>query len=117
MREACCPRDRKSPPGADSPGEQEHHMFSTSWPHRGHRSGFGFCSWRRGRGSCGGGGGESRGGFGWGEEGEYLMRGGRGGGPGDVPFDGGPGGAFGVRRPLRFLAHKLGLDDRQIGEL
>ena len=45
------------------------------------------------------------------------MRGGRGGGPGDDPFDGGPGGAFGVRRPLRFLAHKLGLDDRQIGEL
>ena len=27
------------------------------------------------------------------------------------------GGSFGVRRPLRFLAHKLGLDDRQIGEL
>jgi Spy/CpxP family protein refolding chaperone len=27
------------------------------------------------------------------------------------------GGAFGVRRPLRFLAHKLGLDERQIAEL
>jgi len=27
------------------------------------------------------------------------------------------GGGFGVRRPLRFLAHKLGLDDRQIAEL
>ncbi|HMJ52046.1 MAG TPA: Spy/CpxP family protein refolding chaperone [Polyangiaceae bacterium] len=27
------------------------------------------------------------------------------------------GGAFGVRRPLRFLAHKLDLDDRQVGEL
>jgi Spy/CpxP family protein refolding chaperone len=26
-------------------------------------------------------------------------------------------GAFGVRRPLRFLAYKLGLDDRQVGEL
>ena len=26
-------------------------------------------------------------------------------------------GAFGVRRPLRFLAHKLGLDDKQIAEL
>src|SRR5262249_35312949 len=25
--------------------------------------------------------------------------------------------AFGVRRPLRFLAYKLGLDDRQVGEL
>jgi Spy/CpxP family protein refolding chaperone len=27
------------------------------------------------------------------------------------------GGAFGVRRPLRFLAHKLELSDTQIGEL
>src|SRR5262245_55163232 len=27
------------------------------------------------------------------------------------------GGAFGVRRPLRFLAHKLQLDERQVGEL
>jgi Spy/CpxP family protein refolding chaperone len=27
------------------------------------------------------------------------------------------GGAFGVRRPLRFLAHKLDLDDRQVAEL
>ena len=27
------------------------------------------------------------------------------------------GGGFGVRRPLRFLAHQLGLDDRQVGEL
>lgn len=33
--------------------------------------------------------------------------------PGDFD-DSGP---FGVRRPLRFLAHKLQLDDRQIGEL
>src|SRR6266498_3839782 len=32
----------------------------------------------------------------------------------DGDFGGGP---FGVRRPLRFLAHKLGLDDRQVGEL
>jgi Spy/CpxP family protein refolding chaperone len=30
--------------------------------------------------------------------------------------DFGPGG-FGVRRPLRFLAHKLDLDDRQVAEL
>src|SRR5207237_2479815 len=29
----------------------------------------------------------------------------------------GGGGPFGVRRPLRFLAHKLGLDDKQIAEL
>ena len=27
------------------------------------------------------------------------------------------GGGFGVRRPLRFLAHKLGLDDRQVTEM
>ena len=27
------------------------------------------------------------------------------------------GGGFGVRRPLRFLAHKLDLDERQVGEL
>jgi Spy/CpxP family protein refolding chaperone len=55
----------------------------------------------------------------------------RGGGPGwhggghgggDDGGDGGDGegfggGGFGVRRPLRFLAHKLDLDDRQVGEL
>jgi Spy/CpxP family protein refolding chaperone len=27
------------------------------------------------------------------------------------------GGAFGIRRPLRFLAHKLNLDEKQVGEL
>jgi Spy/CpxP family protein refolding chaperone len=27
------------------------------------------------------------------------------------------GGSFGVRRPLRFLAHKLDLDDKQVAEL
>jgi Spy/CpxP family protein refolding chaperone len=32
----------------------------------------------------------------------------------DDYFGGGP---FGVRRPLRFLAHKLELDDRQMGDL
>jgi hypothetical protein len=31
--------------------------------------------------------------------------------------EGFPGGGFGVRRPLRFLAHKLDLDDRQVVEL
>ena len=31
----------------------------------------------------------------------------------DEPF----GGGFGVRRPLRFLAHKLDLDEKQVGEL
>ena len=46
---------------------------------------------------------------------EHFMRGGRGhGGPGGGDEDGG---GFGVRRPLRFLAHKLDLDDRQVAEL
>src|SRR5690242_10195232 len=34
---------------------------------------------------------------------------------GGDPFEGQPG--FGVRRPLRFLAHKLDLDQKQIAEL
>lgn len=37
------------------------------------------------------------------------------GGASDDFFAGG--GPFGVRRPLRFLAYKLGLDERQVGEL
>lgn len=44
-----------------------------------------------------------------------------GGGPGrhgpDDGFFGGSGGPFGVRRPLRFLAHKLELSEPQIAEL
>jgi Spy/CpxP family protein refolding chaperone len=38
---------------------------------------------------------------------------------GDDPMGRGFGeeGGFGVRRPLRFLAYKLGLDDRQVAEL
>lgn len=40
-----------------------------------------------------------------------------GGGEPDSLFWGGGGGPFGVRRPLRFLAYKLGLDERQVGEL
>lgn len=36
---------------------------------------------------------------------------------GGAPDDDGGGGAFGVRRPLRFLAHKLDLDERQVTEL
>jgi Spy/CpxP family protein refolding chaperone len=38
------------------------------------------------------------------------------GGPGPGPGDE-DGGGFGVRRPLRFLAYKLGLDERQVAEL
>ncbi len=44
--------------------------------------------------------------------------GGRGGeSEGDSEGEGFGGGAFGVRRPLRFLAYKLELDERQVAEL
>jgi Spy/CpxP family protein refolding chaperone len=46
------------------------------------------------------------------------------GGPPGASFGGGPGGGddfggggFGVRRPLRFLAHKLDLEEEQVAEL
>ncbi len=42
---------------------------------------------------------------------------GGGDGLGDGDGDGYGGGGFGVRRPLRFLAYKLGLDQQQVGEL
>jgi Spy/CpxP family protein refolding chaperone len=61
--------------------------------------------------SCGPGGG-ARGGWsggGWSGGGESAGGGGDGEGFG--------GGAFGVRRPLRFLAYKLELDERQVAEL
>jgi Spy/CpxP family protein refolding chaperone len=38
-----------------------------------------------------------------------------GGAEEEPPF--GFGGAFGVRRPLRFLAHRLGLEEKQVSEL
>ena len=44
----------------------------------------------------------------WGWGGYFMGR------PGDEGFGGGP---FGVRRPLRFLAHKLELDEKQFAEL
>jgi Spy/CpxP family protein refolding chaperone len=56
---------------------------------------------------------------GWGWR-EFFMRGGHQGGRG---FGGlGPGGeedggGFGVRRPLRFLAYKLDLDEKQVNQL
>jgi Spy/CpxP family protein refolding chaperone len=37
-------------------------------------------------------------------------------GSAEEAFEGG-GGGLGVRRPLRFLLHKLGLDERQVAEL
>jgi Spy/CpxP family protein refolding chaperone len=39
------------------------------------------------------------------------------GGHHDEGFEGGGGGGFGIRRPLRFLAHQLGLDEIQIASL
>ena len=41
----------------------------------------------------------------------------RGGGRGDGRGGGDDGQGFGVRRPLRFLAHKLDLSEEQVGEL
>src|SRR5262249_42105483 len=38
------------------------------------------------------------------------------GSPDDEGYEGGAGG-FGIRRPLRFLTHKLGLDERQAAAL
>jgi Spy/CpxP family protein refolding chaperone len=85
----------------------------------------GFYHWwnsRRGGGDCGGeascghGGHGWHGRGGWGHEGpgsderRFGGWGHHGGGDDD-------GGAFGVRRPLRFLAYKLELDEKQVGEL
>src|SRR3954468_21810818 len=85
-------------------------------------------SWWRARQEQGGGYGEGQcatvgcgpgaGARGWGGgHGGYRFGGGGGGGGGDGDGDGFGSGAFGVRRPLRFLAYKLELDERQVGEL
>jgi len=55
-------------------------------------------------------------------QGEHAYAGGHHGGPpfggrGGPPEDGIFGGPFGVRRPLRFLAHKLDLTEEQTAEL
>src|SRR5437867_4069827 len=52
----------------------------------------------------------------------FPICGGHGVWRGPAPAEEGPeegfgGGGFGVRRPLRFLAHRLDLDDRQVTEL
>jgi Spy/CpxP family protein refolding chaperone len=60
--------------------------------------------------SCGPGGGQGH----WG--GGHERGGGHGGGD-DGDGEGFGGGSFGVRRPLRFLAYKLDLDEQQVGEL
>jgi Spy/CpxP family protein refolding chaperone len=92
---------------ASAKGEEKMHPAMVSW-------------WRARHGGCGdeaavscgpGGGAWGGRGGGWG-----------GGGGGEGPSGGGDGegfgaGAFGVRRPLRFLAYKLELDERQVAEL
>jgi Spy/CpxP family protein refolding chaperone len=75
-----------------------------------------FAFWGAQRGARGGGVGcGPRGGRGWGGPPGFHGPGGPGGHGGGDDFGGG--GSFGVRRPLRFLAHKLELDDAQVAEL
>src|SRR5215510_839350 len=83
---------------ASAKGEEAMHPAMVSW-------------WRAQHASCGPGDGPR----GWGGGGGYGGFRGGGGGGGDGDDFGG--GAFGVRRPLRFLAYKLELDERQVGEL
>jgi Spy/CpxP family protein refolding chaperone len=71
------------------------------WSH-GHHAGHGHHG--RGPGPGRGFGGDERGGW-------WAGHGHGGGGPGD------DGGGFGVRRPLRFLAYKLELDENQVEKL
>lgn len=76
------------------------HVLSSWW--RAHQGEGGGCGpWH-----CGPGGGRPWGG-----------RGAQGEPEPDVEGEGFGGGAFGVRRPLRFLAYKLELDERQVAEL
>jgi hypothetical protein len=83
-------------------------------------------SWWRARQMAGGCGGEreaaSCGPGGWHGHGHGHGHGGGGWGGGPPAGDGGDGdgfggGSFGVRRPLRFLAYKLELDERQVADL
>jgi Spy/CpxP family protein refolding chaperone len=53
----------------------------------------------------------------FGGHGGWSGPGGGGADFGDGGDGGDGGGGFGVRRPLRFLAYKLGLDERQVSEL
>ena len=75
--------------------------------------------WRSRQEGCGDGGGAC-GPHGWGGARQWAGgygRGGHGGGSDEAEGEGFGSGAFGVRRPLRFLAYKLELDERQVGEL
>ena len=83
-----------------------HPAMMSWWGSRGGGEGGGGC----GPWSCAPGGG-----FGGGRWGHGHGHGPGGGDDGDG--EGFGGGSFGVRRPLRFLAYKLDLDERQVGEL
>jgi hypothetical protein len=72
-------------------------------------------SWWGSRGGCGTFSCAPGGGYGGGRPWGHSHGGGGGGDDGDG--EGFGGGSFGVRRPLRFLAYKLDLDERQVGEL
>ncbi|HSO38814.1 MAG TPA: Spy/CpxP family protein refolding chaperone [Labilithrix sp.] len=89
-----------------------HPAFYSWWKHaRRHAWAESADSHAPGFGSCGpGGGGGGGDGHGHGHHGHGPPRG-RGFGPPDDA------GAFGVRRPLRFLAHKLDLTEAQVPEL
>ena len=75
-------------------------------------------SWLRGRhGGCGTRGFASEGSRQWAGGFERGGHHGHGGEGGDPEGEGFGGGSFGVRRPLRFLAYKLELDEKQVAEL
>lgn len=88
------------------------HVLSSWWrAHQGgHGEGGGCAPW-----SCGPGGGRPWGGRGGHPDPEALRAALAPDGEGEG--EGFGGGAFGVRRPLRFLAYKLELDERQVAEL
>jgi hypothetical protein len=76
--------------------------------------------WRARHEGCGDSGGGGGCGPGWGGRqwaGGYGRGGHGSGGSDEGEGEGFGGGAFGVRRPLRFLAYKLELDERQVAEL
>ena len=97
------------------------HARNAGWSMGDNRSQPGFCGpGGRGGGGYGPGGrgGPGHGGPGHGGDGHGGHGHGPPGGP-RGPFGGGPDdvGGFGVRRPLRFLAHKLELSEAQVPEL
>src|SRR5438132_13722537 len=90
--------------GRIAPASRRHVMHTASFSCCGPGSFFGRRGFGRGREGFGPG----PEGFGW----RYFM--GRGGHCGGDGGSEGGGGGFGVRRPLRFLAYKLGLDERPV---